>query len=139
MKIHFTAVCLLAIATSGCGKMMSFVGLQKAETQAPAASAAPSPAPLSLSEPVRQVQPAPQVTGGSWERNVARDIPYYNMSALPVAIYSDMELTQKVATLAPGSGGFVETCSDAKPVCKIAYAGSSSGWVKMDRMGGVSN
>lgn len=137
MKIHFTAVCLVALATSGCGKMMSFVGLEKSETQAPAAAAAP--AAMSLSEPVREVQPAPKMAGGSWQSQVARDIPYYNMSALPVAIYSDKELTQKVGTLSPGSGGFVETCSDAKPVCKIDYAGASSGWVKMDRMGGVAN
>ncbi len=139
MKVHFAAVCLVAFATSGCGKVMSFVGLEKSERRTPAAAAAPAPAALSLSEPVRQVQPAPQVAGGSWERNVARDIPYYNMSALPIMIYSDKELTQKIGTLAPGSGGFVETCSDAKPVCKIAYAGTSSGWVQMNRMGGVIN
>lgn len=135
MKIQIATVCLLVLATSGCGKMLNFVGLEKAETRAPAAR----PAAMSLSEPVREVQPAPRVAGGSWERNVARDIPYYNMSALPVAIYSDSELTQKIGTLAPGSGGFVETCSDARPVCKIAYAGTATGWVKMDRMGGVTN
>ena len=135
MKIHFVAVCLVALATSGCGKMMNFVGLDKGETTAPAAR----PQVMTLSEPRREVQPAPRVAGGSWERNVARDIPYYNMSALPVAIYSDAELTQKVGNLAPGEGGFVETCSDAKPVCKIAYAGTTAGWVKMDRMGGVTN
>ncbi|KHQ53806.1 hypothetical protein [Mameliella alba] len=133
MKKQLVAVCLMALATSGFGKVMSFVGVEKGETKAPQARPA-----MTLSEPVREVQPKP-VSGGSWERNVARDIPYFNMSALPIAVYSDVEFTQKVGTLAPGEGGYVETCSDAKPVCKIAYAGNSSGWVKMDRMGGVTN
>ncbi|WP_417208151.1 hypothetical protein [Antarctobacter sp.] len=112
---------------------MNFVGVEKTKTTAPAAAPA-----MSLSEPVREVQPK-AVAGGSWESNVARDIPYFNMSALPVAVYSDVEFTQKTGTLAPGEGGYVETCSDAKPVCKIAYAGNTTGWVKMDRMGGVTN
>ncbi|SNS00958.1 hypothetical protein [Antarctobacter heliothermus] len=133
MKKQLVAVLICALATSGCGKVMSFVGVEKGEKTAPAARPA-----LTLSEPVRVVQPK-AVAGGSWERNVARDIPYFNMSALPVAVYSDVEFTQKTGTLAPGEGGFIETCSDAKPVCKIASAGNTAGWVKMDRMGGVSN
>ncbi|ASP21381.1 hypothetical protein ANTHELSMS3_02726 [Antarctobacter heliothermus] len=133
MKKQLVAVLICALATSGCGKVMSFVGVEKAEKTAPAARPA-----LTLSEPVRVAQPK-TVAGGSWERNVARDIPYFNMSALPVAVYSDVEFTQKTGTLAPGEGGYIETCSDAKPVCKIASAGNTTGWVKMDRMGGVSN
>ncbi len=133
MKKQLVAVFLCALATTGCSKVMNFVGVEKSKTTAPAAAPA-----MTLSEPVREVQPK-AVAGGSWESNVARDIPYFNMSALPVAVYSDVEFTQKTGTLAPGEGGYVETCSDAKPVCKIAYAGNTTGWVKMDRMGGVSN
>lgn len=129
MKLHFSAVCLTALATSGCGQMMSFIGLDRGETRTPQAA-------MSLSEPIRTVQPT---RGGSWENKVARDIPYFNMSALPVPVYSDAERTEKVGSLPPGEGGFVETCSDARPICKIAYAGTSSGWVMMDRMGGVTN
>lgn len=136
MNKRFVGLCLLVLATAGCGRMMSFVGLDKGETTAPVARA---PA-VTLSEPVRTVQPAPQaVANGSWEKNLARDIPYFNMSPLPVAVYSDAAFTQKVGTLAPGEGGYIETCSDTDPVCKIAYAGSATGWVKMDRMGGVTN
>lgn len=112
---------------------MNLVGLETGETTAPAKRPV-----VTLSEPVREAKPK-AVSGGSWESNVTRDIPYFNMSALPVAVYSDAKLTQKTGTLAPGEGGYVETCSDAEPVCKISYASSASGWVKMDRMGGVSN
>jgi len=117
---------------------MSFVGLERGETRTP--QAAPATATMSLSEPVRVVQPTPRpMAGSTWERNVARDIPYYNMSALPILVYSDAEFTQKVGTLAPGEGGYIETCSDAEAVCKISYASASTGWIKMDRMGGLAN
>lgn len=136
MKKQFLVLCLLALSTSGCGKMMSFVGLDRGETVAPAAR----PQAMTLSEPVRTVQPAPfAADSGSWEKNLARDIPYFNMSPLPVPVYSDAAFTQKVGTLAPGEGGFIETCSDLEPVCRIAYAGTDSGWVRMDRMGGLTN
>jgi hypothetical protein len=135
MKKQFIAVCALALAASGCAKIAAMTGADHADT----APAEVRPA-MTLSEPVREVQPAPHaVVDASWERNVARDIPYFNMSSTPIAIYSDAERTRKISDLAPGSGGFVETCSDASPVCKIAYADATSGWVKMDHMGGITN
>ena len=136
MKTHLLAVCLVALATSGCGKMASFVGLERGETTTPAKT----PAAMTLSEPVRTVQPAPRpVTDGSWQRNVAQDIPYFNMSSTPVTVYKETDRTTKIGSLAPGEGGYIETCSDAEPICKITLADASNGWVMMDRMGGITN
>ena len=136
MKKQFLAVCLLALAVPGCAKVKSFVGLDGGDPTPPATRSAA----LSLSEPVRTVVPAPgAVAATSWERNVARDIPYFNMSANALPIYTDAGRKTKIGSLAPGAGGYVQTCSDAEPVCRIAFADSSVGWVRMDKMGGVPN
>jgi uncharacterized protein YceK len=136
MKKQILTVCVLALATSGCGKVMSFAGLTRGETTTPAAR----PAAMSLSEPVREVQAPPAVdANGTWESNVARDIPYFNMSTAAIPIYSEPERETEIGSLAPGTGGYIETCSDAMPMCKVAYADAASGWVRMDHMGGVTN
>ena len=42
-------------------------------------------------------------------------------------------------TLLPGEGGYIQTCDDAKPVCKMNFGNGRTGWVAMGSMAGVSN
>ena len=34
-----------------------------------------------------------------------------------------------VEALLPGEGGYIQTCDDAKPVCKMSFGNGRTGWV----------
>lgn len=140
MKRSLMTALVLALAVSGCGQVRSFVGNMGGGNAPPSQLPAPDGGPAaSLSEPAPGTPVVPQKPVG-WRDSLRRDIPYVNMTSRDLPIYKEADRGAKAGSLSPGMGGYVETCSDAAPVCKIRYgANGASGWVRMDQMGGVAN
>lgn len=143
MKRSLMTALVLALAVSGCGQVRSIVGNMGGgnapPSQLPAPDGADGGTAVSLAEPAPGnpvVQPKPV----GWRDSLRRDIPYVNMTSRDLPIYEEAGSTARAGSLSPGMGGYVETCSDAAPVCKIRYGNNgASGWVRMDQMGGVAN
>lgn len=141
MKRSLMTLMALSLAVAGCGQVRSFVGslgggggAPPSQLPAPDGGAAASLAEPAPGDPLLPPKPV------NWRESLRRDIPYVNMTAQDLPIYKEASRGAQAGTLPPGQGGFVETCSDAAPVCKIRYgANGASGWVRMDQMGGVAN
>lgn len=140
MKRHIAFVCLLALATAGCGQVRSIVQPDPEPAEAPqngritlsgGGPSLSSPAPRQGQQQRQQPQ--------NWRRDLPRNIPYFNMSDDSVGIFDEAARTTQNNELLPGEGGFIETCDDEKPVCKMSFGNGVSGWVQMDAMAGVSN
>ncbi|QRF66298.1 hypothetical protein [Ponticoccus alexandrii] len=140
MKRSLMTALVLVTAVSGCGQMRSIVGNMGGGNAPPSQLPAPNGgAAASLAEPAPGDPIVPRKPVG-WRDSLRRDIPYVNMTSRDLPIYKEADRSAKAGTLSPGMGGYVETCSDAAPVCKIRYgANGASGWVRMDQMGGVAN
>lgn len=131
MKRFTISAMVLALAVSGCDRLPGFLSGGSA---APAAGMAAA----SLSEPAPGQPPAPR-RATDW-RDLRRDIPYVNMTAGPLPVYEDAERSALAGSLPPGEGGYIESCSDTRPLCEIRYrTDGTTGWVPMDRMGGITN
>jgi SH3-like domain-containing protein len=75
-----------------------------------------------------------------WQSAFSPDVPYYNLSEEPVTAYTEPNGTEVAGTVAPGSGGFIETCNQTLDWCLIPLGGEGqSGWVDMEAFGGVAN
>ncbi|MEN9059903.1 hypothetical protein [Ponticoccus litoralis] len=141
MKRSLMTALVLVTALSGCGQMRSFVGDWGGGNAPPSQLPAPDVAgpPYRWRNPRRAIR---SFRPSRWDgaTSLRRDIPYVNMTARNLPIYKEADRSAKAGSLSPGMGGYVETCSDAAPVCKIRYgANGASGWVRMDQMGGVTN
>ncbi len=140
MKRRVMMVCLLALATASCGQVRSIMQPKEPQQQQ---QQVPQNGPLTLSGGSPNLSsPAPvQQTRATqnWRRDLPRNIPYFNMSDDAVGIYDEAARNSKNNDLLPGEGGFIETCDDKKPVCKMTFGNGVSGWVQMDAMAGVSN
>lgn len=131
MKRFSMSAMVLALAVSGCDRLPGFLG---------GGSAAPSggTAAASLSEPAPGQPVAPR--GATDWRDLRRDIPYVNMTSGPLPVYEDADGSTRAGSLPPGEGGYIQSCSDTRPLCEIRYrTDGTTGWVRMDRMGGITN
>ena len=137
MRRKILMACLLAAGLASCGQVRQVVQ----------PGAQPSPrtdGPITLSGSTTLSSPAPgQPTATpatqNWRRDLPRNIAYFNMGSDAVSIYSEAERTTATGTLLPGEGGYIQTCDDAKPVCKMSFGNGRTGWVAMGSMAGVSN
>lgn len=68
------------------------------------------------------------------------DVPYYNLGTMPVPVFADSGLKTRSGALALGAGGFVETCLDNAPICRIKHgADERTDWVDLTKLGAVAN
>ncbi|MFN3226720.1 MAG: hypothetical protein ACE360_10795 [Hyphomicrobiales bacterium] len=75
-----------------------------------------------------------------WQSAFSPDVPYYNLSEEPVTAYTEPNGTEVAGTVAPGSGGFIETCNESLDWCLVPFGeDGESGWVDMSAFGGVAN
>lgn len=75
-----------------------------------------------------------------WQSAFSPDVPYYNLSEAPVTAYTEANGTEVAGTVAPGGGGFIETCNEALDWCLIPFGeNGETGWVDMTAFGGVAN
>ena len=141
MKRGILIACLLAATVAGCGtvKKVMTPRAQEAATPAPQNNGGPitlSGTPnLSSPAPVQQTTPRAQ----NWRRDLPRNIAYFNMGSSAVTIYGEADRTTTSGQLLPGEGGFIQTCDDSKPICKMNFGNGRSGWVSMSTMAGVSS
>lgn len=141
MKRQIILVCILAAATAGCGQVRGIVQPNAGANTAPTPQQTTGRLTLSGGGPVLstpapvQAQPAAQ----NWRRDLPRNIPYFNMSDDSVGIFDEPDRTTKNNELLPGEGGFIETCDDDKPVCRMSFGNGVVGWVSMSSMAGVSS
>lgn len=137
----FSACILVALAggVAGCGQVRQVV---EPVTQPRAANRTIN-GPITLSgsttlsapAPIQQATPATQ----NWRRDLPRNIAYFNMGDNALSIYDGSDMTNATGTLLPGEGGFIQTCDDAKPICKMNFGNGRTGWVTMSSMAGVSS
>lgn len=76
-----------------------------------------------------------------WQRTYAAEVPFYNLSETAVNAYRQPDLNSAVVgEVAPGDGGFIQTCNATLDWCLIPFGeGNASGWVDMSAFGGVAN
>ncbi|MEQ8658540.1 MAG: hypothetical protein RIC24_14660 [Hyphomicrobiales bacterium] len=75
-----------------------------------------------------------------WQSTFSPDVPYYNLSEAPVTAYTEPNGIEVAGTVAPGGGGFIETCNEALDWCLIPFGDNDeTGWVDMTAFGGVAN
>ncbi len=75
-----------------------------------------------------------------WQSAFSPDVPYYNLSDEPVMAYTVPNGTEVAGTVAPGGGGFIETCNEALDWCRVPFGeAGETGWVDMTAFGGVAN
>jgi uncharacterized phage infection (PIP) family protein YhgE len=75
-----------------------------------------------------------------WQSTYAAEVPFYNLSDEPVTAYTEPNGTEVAGIVAPGSGGFIETCNESLDWCLIPFgADGERGWVEMEAFGGVAN
>lgn len=75
-----------------------------------------------------------------WQSAFSPDVPYYNLSEESVTAFTEPNGTEVAGTVAPGGGGFIETCNASLDWCLIPFGeDGESGWVEMEPFGGVAN
>ncbi|MBO6673701.1 MAG: hypothetical protein JJ908_07955 [Rhizobiales bacterium] len=75
-----------------------------------------------------------------WQSAFSPDVPYYNLSEEPVMAYTEPNGSEVAGTVAPGGGGFIETCNESLDWCLVPFGeDGESGWVDMSAFGGVAN
>ncbi|MEO0382160.1 MAG: hypothetical protein AAF234_01295 [Pseudomonadota bacterium] len=75
-----------------------------------------------------------------WQSTFSAEVPFYNLSEEPVMAYTEANGTEVAGTVAPGGGGFIETCNEALDWCLIPFGeNGETGWVAMEPFGGVAN
>ncbi|MFW2586771.1 hypothetical protein [Sagittula sp. SSi028] len=130
---------LLAIILVGCGEIRNVALPTGGNTDAPntrgpiTLSGGGSPN-LSSPAPIQQTPASAQ----NWRRDLPRNIAYFNLGNTAVTIYDSAEQTSSTGTLLPGEGGYIRTCDDTKPVCRMDFGNGRQGWVQMSSMAGVS-
>ena len=131
-------------AVAGCGQVQKVMNRTPKADPAPATQQIRSNGPITLSgggptlqspAPIQTTTPRTQ----NWRRDLPRNIPYFNMTDDGVTIYGEAGRTTAKATLLPGEGGYIQTCDDSKPVCKMSFGNGVEGWVSMGSMAGVGN
>lgn len=90
-----------------------------------------------------QERPAKQAFGvekAIWQKRLSPDVPYYNITGAAVSARAAPELTSPpVASVPPGGGGYIKTCTQAADWCEIGFGGDGqTGWVDMKAFGGVA-
>jgi hypothetical protein len=141
VKRQILIVCAVALSIAGCGPVRSVV--QNVTEPAAAAPTGPQPGqPITLSGTPRLSSPEPvpqsERRGQNWRRDLPRNIPYFNMSSDAIGIYDEAARTTQTNELLPGEGGWIETCDDEKPVCRMTFGNGRTGWVNMASMAGVA-
>jgi hypothetical protein len=144
VKRQILIASLLALTVAGCGQVKQVASKVSGGASAPSQQIR-SDGPITLSgggaprlqspTPIEQSAPRTQ----NWRSDLPRNIPYFNMTDGGVTIYGEAERTTVTATLLPGEGGYIQTCDDSKPVCKMSFGNGREGWVAMGSMAGVSN
>mgnify|MGYP006286447001 CR=1 FL=1 len=89
-------------------------------------------------EDMSQDPPADLRTSRAWRQNLTPGIPYINLQGRPVPVYSDIALGTSAGTLGPGEGGYIQTCRDDAPICRIGTAQGDAVWVDVTRLAGIS-
>lgn len=76
-----------------------------------------------------------------WQSTYAAEVPFYNLSDAPVQAFTQPDPNSAaVGDVAPGSGGFIETCNATLDWCLIPFGeDGQTGWVDMQAFGGVAN
>ncbi|MGD1888104.1 MAG: hypothetical protein ACFB01_13465 [Cohaesibacteraceae bacterium] len=76
-----------------------------------------------------------------WQSSYSAEVPFYNLSDQPVSAFSEAGgVGDVIGTVAPGGGGFIETCNATLDWCLIPFGDEGQrGWVAMDAFGGVAN
>ncbi|WP_425070533.1 hypothetical protein [Sagittula sp. S175] len=136
MKRQILIACILVAGLAGCETVQQVVQPVTAPVRNTDGPITLSGTPtLSAPAPIRQDAPKAQ----NWRRDLPRNIAYFNMGDASVAIYDSADRSNQTGKLLPGEGGFIQTCDDAKPVCKMNFGSGRSGWVSMNSMAGVSS
>ncbi|MBP0481843.1 hypothetical protein [Sagittula salina] len=130
---------LLAVTLAGCGQVKQATRSLTPDPATQTTSGGPitlSGTPsLSAPAPIRQEAPRAQ----NWRRDLPRNIAYFNMGDSGISIYDGSDATNATGQLLPGEGGYIQTCDDAKPMCKMNFGNGRTGWVAMSSMAGVSS
>lgn len=138
MKRRILSLCILAVATAGCGRVQSIVEPLTTPRSEQQQAQQTQGGPITLSggtptlSPTPIEQPAPRAT--NWRRDLPRNQPLFNLSNDAVTIYSEADQSSQTGQLLPGEGGFIETCDDEKPVCRMNFGNGRTGWVAMSNM-----
>ena len=138
MKSGIIIACLVAVSLTGCGQVRKII--PKPVQQNTSAQHINGPITLSGSpnlsspSPIRQTAPQRQ----NWRRDLPRNIAYFNMGEAPITIYGEAAQATPSGTLLPGEGGYIQSCDDDKPICKLNFGNGRTGWISMNSMAGVS-
>ncbi len=86
-------------------------------------------------------QVATEAPNVDWQSTYAAEVPFYNLSDASVQAFTQPDPNSVVVgEVAPGGGGFIETCNASLDWCLIPFGGEGqSGWVDMQAFGGVAN